>query len=423
MKNFFTRLPEILLLVLILTTPVQLGKHFWPSFAHVLGLRVDFLSPTVFFTDIVIFLLMLSFLVRIFLTKKFPSTSLIFSFGIFLLTMVAATIFSKNPQLSSWSLFKFFEFSILAIAISNLNFDKLNLKFSQVVTAAGIFSVVLATLQFWQQQSFGLGILGERSFNLVTPGIAKIDFEGAQILRPYSTFPHPNVLAGFLTLAAIFIFFSKFSKITKFTILSVLIFGLFLTFSRSAWLSLSVAGVIVAAFKFSWQKVLAGVIVFLLAVAILQTIFPQNPLTSRFSQLGENDIHSAVLRKKLAKTAAKMFFESPIAGVGPANFIPNLPRFWDYEETIRFLQPVHNVPLLILAETGIVGAAGFGFLLFGTFLNFFKNFKKIPAFVLPAWIAILLISQIDHYFWTLQQGQILFWTVLGLSWVKIGARK
>ena len=418
MKKRLFLLPETLFLILVLTIPIQLGKHFWPSFAHVLGLRVDFLSPTIFATDIVIFLLVLSFLARVFLTGKFPSKGLVVSIGIFLLTEVFATIFSKNFLLSSWSLVKFFEFSTLAIAVSGLNYDKLNLNFPKIFTFSAAFSVVLATLQFWQQKSLSLWILGERSFNLVTPGIAKVELLGTQILRPYATFPHPNVLAGFLVISAISIFFSNFGKFTKLSILSILIFGLFLTFSRSAWLSLAAAGAIAAATRFNWQKVVTAIIIFLLGLVFLQLIFPQNPVTTRFLQLGESDIHSLVLRKKLADAGLAMFFENLPAGVGLGNFIPSLPKFWDYEETVRFLQPVHNIPLLVLAETGLIGAAGVTFLIAGTFLNFLKNFKQIPAFILPSWVVIILISNFDHYFWTLQQGQILFWTILGLTWAK-----
>src|SRR3989339_202451 len=38
----------------ILLLPTQLGKHFFPDWALVLGRRLDYLSPTLFLTDITI---------------------------------------------------------------------------------------------------------------------------------------------------------------------------------------------------------------------------------------------------------------------------------------------------------------------------------------------------------------------------------
>ena len=36
----------------ILLLPTQLGYHFWPKWAYVFGVRVDYLSPTLYLTDI-----------------------------------------------------------------------------------------------------------------------------------------------------------------------------------------------------------------------------------------------------------------------------------------------------------------------------------------------------------------------------------
>jgi len=35
-------------------------------------------------------------------------------------------------------------------------------------------------------------------FTISTPAVAKFDFYGSQFLRPYATFPHPNVLSAFM---------------------------------------------------------------------------------------------------------------------------------------------------------------------------------------------------------------------------------
>ncbi|MEK9143704.1 MAG: hypothetical protein AAB481_03685 [Patescibacteria group bacterium] len=56
MKHWHQRFFWILLLFL----PTQLGFHFWPDWAGVLGRRVDYLAPTVYLTDILIVFIMIS---------------------------------------------------------------------------------------------------------------------------------------------------------------------------------------------------------------------------------------------------------------------------------------------------------------------------------------------------------------------------
>src|SRR6266704_5882454 len=51
---------------LILLLPTQFGKHFWPDFTIVSGIRIDYLSPITYVTDLLITLLFCVFLVQTF---------------------------------------------------------------------------------------------------------------------------------------------------------------------------------------------------------------------------------------------------------------------------------------------------------------------------------------------------------------------
>ncbi len=64
----------------------------------------------------------------------------------------------------------------------------------------------------------------------------------------------------------------------------------------------------------------------------------------------------------------------------------------------RWLQPVHNIYLLILSETGIFGVLGFAYLLL-------KSKKNLPLFIL------LFLGLFDHYPLTLQTG-LLLWLLI-----------
>ena len=52
MKNLVERLEKIFLIGFLVTIPTQLGLHFWPEWSKVAGIRVDYLSPVLYLTDI-----------------------------------------------------------------------------------------------------------------------------------------------------------------------------------------------------------------------------------------------------------------------------------------------------------------------------------------------------------------------------------
>lgn len=53
----FPKIEKILIFLTILFLPTQLGKHFWPSFSYIYSLPVDYLSPTLYFWDLLILIL------------------------------------------------------------------------------------------------------------------------------------------------------------------------------------------------------------------------------------------------------------------------------------------------------------------------------------------------------------------------------
>ena len=73
----------------------------------------------------------------------------------------------------------------------------------------------------------------------------------------------------------------------------------------------------------------------------------------------------------------------------------------------RLLQPVHNVFLLILAENGVIGLLLFAALLLAVARNV-KGKVKTALF-----LTILTYASVDHFLWTLAQGQLMFWLILG----------
>src|SRR5258708_5835258 len=76
LSNQKYNLERFLLSFTLLLLPTQFGRHFWPDFAFVQGQRSDYLSPTIYFTDIFITLLLLIWFARSCLKKDILETKL-----------------------------------------------------------------------------------------------------------------------------------------------------------------------------------------------------------------------------------------------------------------------------------------------------------------------------------------------------------
>ncbi|MDP2860771.1 MAG: O-antigen ligase family protein, partial [bacterium] len=248
--------------------------------------------------------------------------------------------------------------------------------------------------------------LGERSFNIFTPGSAKASLSGQVFLRPYGTFSHPNSLAGFILVGLIFIFTQKKLFGVDKIALVVGFFLLLLCFSRTVWLAVLFLNLIyliwriidkqkVGLFEFSYYFMAgAGLItVFLFTKSVIETASFEN-------------------REVLAVFALELIKKQPFLGVGANNFLISLSRSGLSWPVVSFLQPVHNIFLLIGSEIGLVGL-----IVFITFL--LLTVRRVPQFtILVALMAIVFTGLFDHYWLTLIQNQLLFVLILGLAWSK-----
>jgi hypothetical protein len=78
--------------------------------------------------------------------------------------------------------------------------------FRAAIVAVAVMAVlqsIVGILQFSHQESIGLQMLGEPILSSYVGGVSTIEIGGGRILRAYGTFPHPNILAGFLALGLV----------------------------------------------------------------------------------------------------------------------------------------------------------------------------------------------------------------------------
>ncbi len=224
-------------------------------------------------------------------------------------------------------------------------------------------------------------------------------------MRPYATFSHPNVLAAFTLLCGLLLLFlnqikSMFILITQVSVLLTVL----LSFSRASIAVISILGL----FLFRKQLYLV-VLVFVLLSPLLFV---------RFESAFNFDQISLTRREELAESAWTIAKEHPFVGVGLNNYIPTAVDSSFLSGTNRFLQPVHNIFLLMLSEAGLVGFLGFlVFFVSPLFFHSENNLLKksqIVAFLLT----ISFLGMLDHYFLTLPQGQRILFLIWGVSWSK-----
>ncbi len=409
---------NVLYFLIIVFLPTQFGRHFWLADSLVAGLRVDYLSPTLYVTDLLIILLFIAIFFRRKMQDVFLPMRRHKSFIIMLVfVLFISIVFSERPLLGLYGAVKLFEFIFFGLYTRFIFLKQQNM-ISFAFAIGVLYESVIAMLQYTEQSSIGgmFYLLGERSFTSQTPGIANASIQGELILRPYGTFPHPNVLGGYLLIGMVFLIsfvrtkmLSKQQKLFFFLTLFLSSIALFTTLSRAAiflWL-VSLAWIYMGKRMKRiginhlpiWLFVLG--IPFFLFSGVLRGRFYENIL------IGE----SFQQRKDLIMSSLAMWRDNQLFGVGLNNFLVRLPSYITDKTWIFYLQPVHNVFFLALAEIGIIGV-------FFLFFFFWKTYRVCAYYSLLPFFIICILGSADHYLFTLQQGQLMTAFILGICWTK-----
>ena len=388
------QLHKFLFYVLILLIPVQLGKHFWPDFAFINGIRIDYLAPTVYLTDILIGLMLLSWLTSKLSIAKDQVLSGIMLFFVVGLFVEANIFFSLSPYVAIFRWIKYLEMGLLVVYISKARISIRSI--TKLLILAGLFTAFLALIQLINNGSIGglFYFLGERSFNLNTPGIARQMLFDRELMRPYATFAHPNVLAGYFVITLSFILSSQWIRKN----LKLFLAGLWLMIiyiSGSVMALIVSIGILFQYIKIrSLYKYLAfGAIVFIMGILSITY-----------------GLESVSRRVELNNIAYELYRSSPIIGIGMNNFIVQMSNYPNINEPGFFFQPAHNIYLLLLAEGGIIGLTLLTWLIWKIYMIGLKR----KSYIIP-FVAILVLGLFDHYPLTLQQGQLLLALVIGLN--------
>lgn len=248
---------------------------------------------------------------------------------------------------------------------------------------------LLAIAQFVHQSSLGLTWLGEPVRLRTTPGLPVVLVHGARLMRAFGLLPHANVLGGLLAAALPVVVglllrpgASGSAAMTRrrrwgramgdaLLLLSValMVAGIVLSFSRSAWLGLLCGGLYLIVRRaignrhallgpYTGRGVLVAAGIGLVVVALL--LVERDAVSVRL-QPASNRLEQASIQQRLSllELSFKVISLRPLTGVGGGNFALAADRFLPREERGQStFNRVHNTYLMAQAELGPLGAAG-----------------------------------------------------------------
>ncbi|MFA6533241.1 MAG: O-antigen ligase family protein [Patescibacteria group bacterium] len=386
---------KVLFFLFILLLPTQFGKHFFLDFSYLFGIRVDYLAPTVYLIDmIILFIAILNFKIVI---KFFRNKKILLSLFLLLINV----FFSKLTLISIYWFIKIVELLVIA-SLSKKILITLKEKYILVgLLLSGLFEFFLSVYQLINKHSFQ-GIFyyfGERLLTLSTPGVAKASVQGIEFLRPYGTFSHPNSLAGFFVLLYFFVLIQKkFNRylILKYSFLFVSSILVFISFSKVAIISYLILNILYSILntKISCRLCKISRIIVLSVISLIFLQATTDPLTIN-------------KRIELIKNSVIIILNNPIFGVGLGSYLIEQIKY-PSKYYLFFNQPVHNIFLLFISETGLVVG--------GILLYLVANRLIKQKLTKNQWLLVFVIiftGFFDHYWLTLQQNFLLTGLIMG----------
>jgi hypothetical protein len=253
-----------------------------------------------------------------------------------------------------------------------------------VVLLSGVIQALIGMAQYLNGGPLGLAVLGEMQEVRLMPGETIIRFGG--------TIGHPNTLALFLAfllqinIGQLFMPCAKLKKYLLFISLFCMMTTLILTYSRGAWSSLIMGGMVnayICMVKRTKRKIASAVIVTVVIITFAVAIVATVPSVGK--RIYGDDRGSADIRKPLKVVAKNIIRHHYWLGVGLNNYTSAIKKYDITREAVswEFPAPVHNEYILVAAELGVpAGALFIFFIIYGFYLAASISFSKAD-FLLP----------------------------------------
>lgn len=292
------------------------------------------------------------------------------------------------------------------------------------------------------QSAVALGqLLAQQPLNLEALG--ELQDAGARAgmglwIRGYGLTTHPNLLGGYLVvgfLAALGLVAATngWRRLLSCTAAILIATGLAAAFSRSAWIGMAAAlvalGLLVrrsrAASGAGQALVTTAALAALIAVGVIasrpggfaQRVIAPATAAIQGGELAPMEQISLSSRARQLQIAWREIQRAPLTGLGAAN--APIVTWLDTPESERVWLPVHNVPLLVLEELGLLGLALWLAMTIASIAITWHHARTHVASVWELlWLAALsglaAISLWDYYPWGSAEGRALWMATWGL---------
>lgn len=368
---------------------------------YVRGVYSNYLSPTLHVLDVFLFILLVSLSSELF--KGLGLKSTLRKIPIWLKLLVCALIVHLLLNLSFLSLLSVAR-SILYISTAFLFVRYLKrtkdfvVKYGKYFVSLTIILLITQLLivvaQISKSADLGLQLIGESQILSGTIGTSFISLDSGVLLRGYGTFPHPNILAGYMLLNFLIALYFMAKGWMKTTIITFSLLTILLTFSRMAWLLVLLFLLIYVISKLKEIRTRVDTKSF--------SFFPL-VFIDRIKSLFNAESSSITDRLELTNHSFGVIQHNWITGIGAGGYVSSMREVAVYTKRgLMLLEPVHNVFLLLISEYGLIGIFfTLGILFKITFINLRRVNLGLYFSIL---LFVLFIGLTDHYLISLPQG-------------------
>lgn len=391
------QLNKFLILLLTALFPLNQQFHLRP-FPSVDGLIIDYLILKISLPEILVMLLFIFNLRQLFeifiniFKKPLSWVFLGLVLGSILTSNYIALALYENLMLILLILLGIFFYSKKELI--NEEFLSFSLKFWLV------FLIILGSLQFYAQSSIfnNYALTGEFPYSEDHYHVKQKNVFFEDMIPPYSIFSHSNIFGGYILFILIFLYYLKKDTIRYYILV---LYGLILSGSVACLLGYLTFLIVRNLNYFYLKKSLIGLVSLSLIIYFL--------FSFRYEEfLSDSSIYR---RLYMFDLSLEKFIDKPkllFFGSGYYNYFFEVRKDLYNYELIRFFQPPHFLPFVVIWQYGLVflGLIVFLIVKFSSLLT--KNFWILLCI-------IVVIGSFDHYIITNHQFKILLLILLPYS--------
>ena len=334
-------------------------------------------------------------------TISLPDSRLMKLFGLHMIALVLAGLFAYHPAMTVEPVWRSFYYMVppFLLAWRFVNTERKAFLLLNLMFLSGVCSSLYVFFEAYQGAGRPAGLLGfwETPYHIVQ-------------FVPY-------------VMALIYFKVGYTRETSRLAVVGLLLmlFALLLTQARQSWLAqLLILAVFAGLVRVPWKRCLTAVLLTIIVVGIVMTVSPN--VDQRIRQFADRRDQSKIDRISMWKSAAQIFSDHPVTGIGPGNSPAVDPGYMDDQRMDRRIPMAHphNTFLQLLVETGIIGFSSY-LLLYGFVLvAFLRQYRKTKnPWALGAFLSIggiQFCGLTENFLFGLLAVKQSGWFITGMVW-------